>query len=311
MTTPADPDDTSAAQSPPAATHYPRNGWVRFLRNLLMIAGILVVTLLGMSIADPQRDNFGTALGKALFPFGQPGEGIILALIVLAAAWAIYDDFREVRLSPRVPWSEQSLQLARDEEPRARKAYERAHRRGKPRQEMDALGHLGSALFTQERYEEAMQVYEARLELGETVHDFKAQYSSLGSMARIYERQGNLDRAQRLYERRVVVARNIETRSWLFEALAGFAAFAQERGDLALAESLFRENLEMTRAEGLPAHSLYALAQLGGFLVSGRGEREQGCAMMREAADQCRASGDGAEEDIEDRMRELGCELAN
>jgi tetratricopeptide (TPR) repeat protein len=268
---------------------------------------MLVVIFFVMTITDPHPNNGGAALGKALFPFGQPGEGIILVLLVLGAAWAVYDEIQEVRLTPRVPWSERMLQRAREEEPRARKDVERAQRRGKPRQEMAALSRLGSALFNQERYDDAMPVYQARLELGETLRDAKAQFSALRVMAKICERQDDLDGAQRLYEQRVVVARDIEQRSWLFEALEEFAAFAQERGDLALAETLVRENLAMTRTD-LPAYAPYALAQLGGFLVSGRGEREQGCAMMHEAAEQCHASGDGAEEDIQDRMRELGCE---
>lgn len=308
MTTHVDPDATSATHSPTATTHYPRKGWMRLLRNLLLSAGILVVTLVVMTITDPHPDNFGTALGKALFPFGQPGEGIILVLLMLGATWAVYDEIQEVRLTPRVPWSEQRLQRARDEEPRARKDYDRAHRRGSPQQEVDALRRLGSALFHQERYEEALQVYAVTLALGETLRDSKVQFSALRVMALICERQSDLDRAQRFYERRVVVARNIEQRSWLFEALEEFAAFAQKHGDLPFAEALFRENLAMTHTEGLPAYTPYALAQLGGFLVSGRGERVQGCAMMREAAEQCHASGDDAEEDIRERMRELGCE---
>jgi tetratricopeptide (TPR) repeat protein len=283
---------------------------VRLLRALLWPAGILVITLVVLTVTDSHPNNLGAALGKMLFPFGQPGEGIILALLVLGAAWAIYDEIQEVRLTPRAPWSAQRLQRARDQEPRARKDVERAHQRGRPRQEMAALSRLGSALFNLERYDEAMQVYEAWLELAATLRDPKQQFSALRGMAHICERQNDLERAQRLYERRVVVARDIKERSWLFEALAEFAAFAQERGDLARAESLFRENLAMTRAEGLPAYSRYALAQLGGFLVSGYGEREQGCAMMREAAEQCHASGDDAEEDIRDRMRDLGCEEA-
>lgn len=308
MTTPEDPDAVVAALSPAATTHYPRKGWVRLLRNLLLPAGILVGIVVVMTISDPQPNNFGTALGKLLFPFGQPGEGVILVLLVLGAAWAIYDEFQELRLTPRVPWSVQVLQHAREEEPRARKDFERARRQGKPRQEMDALGRLGSALFHQERYDEAMRVYQACLESGETLRDATAQFSALRIMARICERQNDLDRAQRFYERRVAVARNIEQRSWLFEALAEFAAFAQERGDLPLAESLFRTNLAMTRTDGLPAYAPYALCQLGGFLVSGRGEREQGCAMMREAAEQCHATGDDAEEDLRARMSELGCD---
>lgn len=311
MTTPTDPDAGSATLSPAATSRYPRNGLVRLLRNLLQWTGILVVILVVMTITYPHPDNFGTAIGKALFPFGQPGEGIILALLVLGAAWAVYDELQEVRLTPRVPRSEQMLQRAREQEPRARKDYERAHRRGKPRQEMDALSCLGSSLFNQERYEEAMQVYQEWLELGETLRDPKAQFSSLHVMAMISERQNDVDRARRLYERRVIVARDINQRNWLFEALAEFAAFAQEHGNLPLAESLFRENLAMTRAEGLPAYTPYALAQLGGFLVSGRGERERGCAMMHEAAEQCHASGDDAEEDIRERIRELGCEEAS
>jgi tetratricopeptide (TPR) repeat protein len=283
---------------------------VRILRNILLPAGIGVVMTVVMTIPDPHPDNFGTALGKALFPFGQPGEGIILVLLVLGAAWASYDDLQEIRLKPRVPWSEQRLQWGREKEPRARKAVERAHRRGKPRQEMYALRTLGSALFNQERYEEAMPVFQAWLELGETQQDAEAQYSALRRMASTCRRQNDLDRAQRFYERRVVVARDIEKRSWLFEALEEFAAFAQERGDLPLAEVLFRENLTVARTEteDFFGYTPYALAQLGGFLVSGRGEREQGCAMMREAAEQCHATGDDAEEDIRERMRELGCE---
>lgn len=310
MTRPVEPDATSATPSPGANSRYPRNILIQLLRNLLLFVGTAVVILVLMTRNDLHPDNFGTALGKALFPFGQPGEGIILVLLVLGAAWAVYDEIQEVRLAPRVPWSEQTeqmLQRAQKEETRARAAYERARRRGKPQQEMDALRRLGGSLFDQERYDEAMPVYAARLELGETLHDAKAQFSALHVMTLICERQGDLDGAQRLYERRVVVARDIEQRSWLFEAIAEFAAFAQERGDLLLAESLFRENLAMTR-NSLPAYAPYALAQLGGFLVSGRGERERGCAMMREAAEQCEASGDGAEEDIRDRMRELGCE---
>ena len=307
MSLPVEPDATSSTASPPATARYPRNRWVRLLRNLLWPTGVLVVIMVVMTITDAHPNNFGTATGKILFPFGQPAEGIILTLLVLGAAWAVYDEIQEVRLSPRVPWSEQKLQRAREEEPHARKDAERAHQRGKPRQEMEALGRLGSALFNQERYDEAMQVYETRLELAETLRDAKTQYSTLRGMESISEREGDLDRAQQFYERRVVVARDIEQRSWLFEALEEFAAFAQERGDLALAESLFRENLAMTRDEGLPAYTPYALAQLGGFLVSGRDEREQGCAMMREAAEQCHVSGDEAEEDIRERTRELGC----
>ncbi|HEX8037126.1 MAG TPA: tetratricopeptide repeat protein [Ktedonobacterales bacterium] len=308
MTTPADPDAEAATPLPAATSRYPRNGLVRLLRNLLLWTGLLVVILVVMTITDPHPNNFGTALGKVFFPFGQPGEGIILALLVLGAAWAVYDELQEVRLTPRVPWSKQRLQRAREEEPRARKDYERAHRRGKPRQVMDALSRLGSSLFNQERYEEAMQVYQEWLELGETLRDPKAQFSSLRVIAMISERQGDLERARRLYERRVMVARDIKERNWLFEALEEFAAFAQEHSDLPLAESLFRENLAMTHTEGLPAYTPYALAQLGGFLVSGRGQREQGCAMMHEAAELCHASGDDAEEDLRERMRELGCE---
>jgi hypothetical protein len=153
-----------------------------------------------------------------------------------------------------------------------------------------------------------MRVYETRLELAETLRDAKTQYSALRGMGSMSERRDDLDRAQQFSERRVVVAREIEQRSWLFAALGAFAAFAQERGDLALAEPLFRQDLAMTRAEGLPAHTPYALAQLGGFPVSGRGKREQGCAMTHGAAEQRHASGDVAEEDIRARMRELGCE---
>ena len=301
------PNATSSALSPGARARYPRNRWVRLLRNLLLPAGILVATFFVMTITSPRQDNFGAALGKALFPFGQPGEGFILVALVLGAAWAIYDEFQEVRLTPPVPWSEQILKQALEEEPSARKDYERAHRRGKLRQEMDALSRLGSSLFNQARYDDAMRIYQAKLELGQTMHDPKAQFSALRVMAMICERQDDLDAAQRLYEGRLVVARDIEERSWLFEALEEFAAFAQERGDLPLAESLFRDNLAMTR-EDLPAYAPYALAQLGGFLVSGRGEREQGCALIRAAAEQCHASGDDAEGDIRERMRELGCE---
>jgi tetratricopeptide (TPR) repeat protein len=278
---------------------------VQLVRNLLQWAGITVIVFVVITITYPNPINFGTALGKALFPFGQPGEGIILALLALGAVWAIYDEFQEVRLTPPVPWSLR----AREEEPRARKDVERAHRRGKPQQEMEALSRLGSALFNQERYEEALRVYEAMLDLAAAVHDSKKQFRALRMMAFICERQDDFDAAQRHYERRVVVAHDIEQRSWLFEAVAEFAAFAQERGDLSLAESLFRENLSMTRSEGLAAYSPYALAQLGGFQVSGRSEREQGCAMMREAAEKCHTSGDTyAEEDIRARMGELGCE---
>jgi len=308
MTKPAEPDAASVSPSSAATSRYPRTGCMPLLRNLLLFAGMAVVMLVVMTITDPQPDNLGTALGEALFPFGQPGEGIILALLVLGAVWAVYDEIQEVRRTPRVPWSQRSLQYAREEEPRARKDLEMARRRGKPRQEMDALSRLGSSLYTQERYEDAKPVYESRLELGETTQDAKVQFSALHSLALTSERLGDLDAAQRFYERRVIVARDIETRSWLFEALEEFAAFAQERGDLSLAESLFRANLAMTRNEGLPGYTPYALAQLGGFLVSGRGEREQGCAMMREAAEQCHASGDDAEEDLRDRMRELQCE---
>ena len=308
MTRPAEPDATSSTLSSGTRARYPRNRWVRLLRHLLLPIGALVGILVVISITDPHQADFGAALGKALFPFGQPGEGIILGALVLSAAWAVYDEFQEARLTPPVSWSEWSLQHAREEEPRARKDYERAHRRGKPRQEVDTLSRLGSSLFNQERYEEALRIYQARLELSQTMHDPKAQFSSLRVMAKICERQGDLDGAQRLYERRVVVAHDIKERSWLFEVLAEFAAFAQERGDLPLAESLFRDSLAMTHAEGLPAYAPYALAQLGGFLVSGRGESEQGCALMREAAEQCHASGDNAEEDIRQRMRELGCE---
>jgi tetratricopeptide (TPR) repeat protein len=131
---------------------------------------------------------------------------------VLGAAWAVYDEFQEMRLTPRVPWSEQRLKRAREEEPRARKDAERAHRRGKPRQEMEARSRLGSALFNQERYKEAMRVYEARLELSEILRDAEAQYSALRGMETIFERQGDLDRAQQFYERRVQVARDIKDR---------------------------------------------------------------------------------------------------
>jgi tetratricopeptide (TPR) repeat protein len=264
-----------------------------------------------MTITDPKPNNFGTALGKALFPFGQPGEGIILALVVVGAVWAVYDEVQEMRqdlrLTQNLTFDEWRLRRGQEEEPRARKDHEQAHRRGKQRKEMDALGRLANSLNNQKRDEEAMQAYQTLLDLSEAMNDAETQYSSLRMMAFICERQGDIDTAQRFYERRVPVARGMKDRGWLFEALEEFAAFAQERGDLALADSLFRENLAMTR-ESLPAYAPYALAQLGGFLVSGRGEREQGCAMMREAAEQRHASGDDAEKDIRERMAELGCE---
>jgi hypothetical protein len=86
MTRSADPDAASATPSAAATARYPRNRWVRLLRNLLWPAGILVITFVVMTITDSHPNNFGTALGKALFPFGQPGEGTILALLVLGAA---------------------------------------------------------------------------------------------------------------------------------------------------------------------------------------------------------------------------------
>lgn len=164
-------------------------------------------------------------------------------------------------------------------------------------------------MLHQERYEEAKQVYETRLSLAEAMHDQEEQYSALDMLAYASSRQHNVAAEQQFFELRLRLARDMADRRWLIETLEDYASFAQAHGDLSLAESLHRENVTMTQTEGLTACAPEALAKLGAFLVSGRGECEQGCAMMREAAALGHGSGDSIEEDIQDIMRDVGCEL--
>jgi tetratricopeptide (TPR) repeat protein len=272
---------------------------------LAFIPGVWVATFFVLALIDPVF----FALGNWLFPFGQPAEGIILAVLVLGSAWAVYDEVQEIWLTRNVTLAEEWLRSARAEEPRARNAYARAQRRGKRRNEMHALYRLGGSLFTQERYEEAKQVYETRLSLAEELQDQEEQYTALDMLERTSDLQHDVAAERAFFERRLRLARDMADRRWLIETLENYASFAQRQGDLSLAESLHQENVTMTQAEGLTAFAPEALAKLGAFLVSGRGEREQGCAMMREAAAQSHGSGDRTEADIQDMMRDVGCEV--
>jgi hypothetical protein len=114
--------------------------------------------------------------------------------------------------------------------------------------------------------------------------------------------------AQEHIERSLAIARQIHERRAEGDALFGLGQLAEERADFAASEQLVRESLSVGRETQSSLDIAESCFALGRLLIEQRGNREEGCALLREAVQRYTQMGMPEAQESRTTLQRLGCE---
>ncbi|HEX6121718.1 MAG TPA: tetratricopeptide repeat protein, partial [Ktedonobacterales bacterium] len=173
-----------------------------------------------------------------------------------------------------------------------------------------ALSNLGQIALMRGRLEEAEGYFQQSLVIDREVQDRRGEGVVLLSLAIIAKQHGHFDEAANFYHQSLVICREVGDRTGEGVILTDLASIEADQNHDDEAELYFRQGLEALvetqEAYNRAAVSLY----FGEFLITRRGKRDEGCAMLGEAARLFEAMGVPGAEEARETARRLGCGAA-
>ncbi|HEU0027590.1 MAG TPA: tetratricopeptide repeat protein, partial [Ktedonobacterales bacterium] len=169
------------------------------------------------------------------------------------------------------------------------------------------LSSLGQIAQRRGRLGEAEGYYQQSLAIRREVSDRRGEGVDLSNLGQIAQQRGRLEEAEAYYQQSLAIRREVSDRRGEGVVLYYLALLADRRGDLESAERYHRESLQVAIDIGAGLDIPPSLLELGKFLIVRRGKRDEGCAMLREAARLFDEMGIPGGDNARDALRELGC----
>jgi tetratricopeptide (TPR) repeat protein len=173
--------------------------------------------------------------------------------------------------------------------------------------QLSGLRLLGQVAMRRGRWDEAEQFHAQALQITREIQNRAGEALVLRAMGLLAHARKNPATAQEHFERSLTIAREIRDRRSEGDAVFGLGQLAEERGEFSAAEQRFRESLTIAReTQRGPEIAEFGLA-LGRLLIERRGNREEGCALLREAAQRYTNMGMPEAQEARETLQRLGC----
>ena len=157
------------------------------------------------------------------------------------------------------------------------------------------------------RLEEAEGYFQQSLGMRREVQDRQGEGVDLSYLGQIALRRGRLEEAEGYFQQSLVIRREVQDRRGEGVDLSSLGQIAQRRGRLDAAEGYFQQGLAILREVQDWPDVATLLGILGEFLITKRGKREEGCAMLEEAARLYEEMGVPGAEEARETAKRLGC----
>ncbi len=169
------------------------------------------------------------------------------------------------------------------------------------------LSSLGQIALARGRLDEAEGYFQQSLLIRREVQDRQGEGVVLSSLGQIALRRGRLDEAEGYFQQSLLIRREVQDRRGEGVDLSTLGVIAAEGGRDDEAEAYYRQGLAALQEAQDAINFAGVSVAFGEFLITKRNKREEGCAMLAEAARLYDAMGIPGGERARETMRELGC----
>jgi tetratricopeptide (TPR) repeat protein len=194
-----------------------------------------------------------------------------------------------------------------DAEHTFRRALELSRGAGVRGGELSGLRWLGVLAMLRGNLDEAARYFEQALRMAREIQSRVGEAQVLRAMGRLARTQRDPATAQNHIERSLAIARQIHERRAEGDALFGLGQLAEERADIAAGERLLGESLSVRRETQSSLDIAESCLALGRLLIEQRGNREEGCALLREAVQRYTTMGMPEAQEAREAQQRLGC----
>jgi tetratricopeptide (TPR) repeat protein len=214
------------------------------------------------------------------------GEGVVLTRLGLVAQ-------ARVQLDAAEGYFQQALAIDREVQDRQGEGVD--------------LSYLGQVALARGQLEAAEGYFQQSLAFRREAQDRRGEGLLLSSLGQMALARGQLEAAEGYCQQALVVLREVQDRKDEGVVLYSLALIAEARGDLDRAEALHRESLAIALEVQNGQDTADSYAYFGAFLIAKRNQRDEGCAMLAEAARLYDEMGVPSGDEVRATAKRLGC----
>jgi tetratricopeptide (TPR) repeat protein len=165
----------------------------------------------------------------------------------------------------------------------------------------------GDTLLAIGRLPAAETIFHEVLQFTREAGDRGGTARSLSRLGKIALVRGRLEEAEGYFQQSLAIRREVQDRQGEGVVLAYLALIAENRERYDEAESYYRAALSLALATEDSSNTASMSSALGELLILHRGKRDEGCQMLKQAAQLYEQMGVPGAEDVRERAQRLGC----